>query len=92
MEGRFIQFVLTLQHGVQHPEGMSIDNKGQLWLCNNGGYEVTIFNYNGYQCGDELIMNTVIPNYNGYLCGDELIFQVTMDINVAINLLSILCF
>lgn len=44
--------------------------------------------YNGYQCGDEFIMKTVFLNYNGYQCGDECLFQVTMDINVAINLLS----
>ncbi|KAJ8321208.1 hypothetical protein KUTeg_001236 [Tegillarca granosa] len=45
MDGRFIQFVLTLTHGVQCPLGMSVDNKGQLWLCNKNGKEVTIFKY-----------------------------------------------
>ncbi|KAJ8321402.1 hypothetical protein KUTeg_001050 [Tegillarca granosa] len=44
MNGRFIQFILTQQHGVQIPWGLSIDNKGQLWLC-NGGKEVTIYKY-----------------------------------------------
>ncbi|KAJ8321401.1 hypothetical protein KUTeg_001049 [Tegillarca granosa] len=45
MDCRFIQFILTQQHGVQIPMGLSIDNKGQLWLCNNDGKEVTIYKY-----------------------------------------------
>ncbi|KAJ8322159.1 hypothetical protein KUTeg_000630 [Tegillarca granosa] len=44
MDGRFIQFILT-QHEVQYPRGLSIDNKGQLWLFNNDGKEVTIYKY-----------------------------------------------
>ncbi|KAJ8322365.1 hypothetical protein KUTeg_000836 [Tegillarca granosa] len=44
MDGRFIQFILTQQHGVQIPHGLSIDNKGQLWLCNNDGKEIQYYN------------------------------------------------
>ncbi|KAJ8321211.1 LOW QUALITY PROTEIN: hypothetical protein KUTeg_001239 [Tegillarca granosa] len=40
MDGKFIQFILTQQHGIQSPLGLSIDNKSQLWLCNNDGKEV----------------------------------------------------
>ncbi|KAJ8321868.1 hypothetical protein KUTeg_000339 [Tegillarca granosa] len=45
MDGRFIQFILTQQHEVHKPWGLSIDNKGQLWVCNNDGKEVTIYKY-----------------------------------------------
>ncbi|KAJ8321209.1 hypothetical protein KUTeg_001237 [Tegillarca granosa] len=40
MDGRFIQFILTKQNGVHGAQGLSIDNKGQLWLCNNNGKEI----------------------------------------------------
>ncbi|KAJ8297559.1 hypothetical protein KUTeg_024090 [Tegillarca granosa] len=30
-DGKFVQFVLTRQHGIENPFGLSIDNKGQLW-------------------------------------------------------------
>ncbi|KAJ8301116.1 hypothetical protein KUTeg_020103 [Tegillarca granosa] len=45
MYGRFIQFFLTQHDGVHSPRGLSIDNNGQLWLCNNDGKEVIIFKY-----------------------------------------------
>ncbi|KAJ8321866.1 hypothetical protein KUTeg_000337 [Tegillarca granosa] len=45
MDGMFIQFILTQQHGVYKPTGLSIDNKGQLWMCNNNDKEVTIYKY-----------------------------------------------
>ncbi|KAJ8322366.1 hypothetical protein KUTeg_000837 [Tegillarca granosa] len=45
MDGRFIQFILAQHHGVQIPRGLSIDNIGQLWLCNNNRKEVLIFKY-----------------------------------------------
>ncbi|KAJ8321663.1 hypothetical protein KUTeg_000134 [Tegillarca granosa] len=45
MDGRFIQFILTNQHGVQYPRGLSIDNKGQLWLFNKNHEDVLIIKY-----------------------------------------------
>ncbi|KAJ8321668.1 hypothetical protein KUTeg_000139 [Tegillarca granosa] len=33
MDGRFIQFILTQQHGVQIPRGLSIDNKVAIKKC-----------------------------------------------------------
>ncbi|KAJ8321399.1 hypothetical protein KUTeg_001047 [Tegillarca granosa] len=43
MDGRFIQFIFTQQHEVQCPLGLSIDNKGQLWLCNNVGNKIQYY-------------------------------------------------
>ncbi|KAJ8298291.1 hypothetical protein KUTeg_024822 [Tegillarca granosa] len=44
-DGRFVQFVLTRQHGIEDPRGLSIDDKGQLWVCNCLGYEVRVYKY-----------------------------------------------
>ncbi|KAJ8311957.1 hypothetical protein KUTeg_009330 [Tegillarca granosa] len=45
IDGRFIQFILSEQEGIQLPWGLSIDNKGQLWLGNENGLEVTVYKY-----------------------------------------------
>ncbi|KAJ8297874.1 hypothetical protein KUTeg_024405 [Tegillarca granosa] len=44
-DGKFVQFVLTRQHGIEDPRGLSIDDKGQLWVCNNFGREVRVYKY-----------------------------------------------
>lgn len=45
IDGRFIQFILSEQEGIQLPWGLSIDNKDQLWLSNENGLEVTVYKY-----------------------------------------------
>ncbi|KAJ8297835.1 hypothetical protein KUTeg_024366 [Tegillarca granosa] len=44
-DGKFVQFVLTEQHGIVNPLGLSIDDKGQLWVCNNFCKEVRVYKY-----------------------------------------------
>ncbi|KAJ8297831.1 hypothetical protein KUTeg_024362 [Tegillarca granosa] len=44
-DGKFVQFVLTEQHGIRYPRGLSIDDKGQLWVCNNDSFEVRVYKY-----------------------------------------------
>ncbi|KAJ8298524.1 hypothetical protein KUTeg_025055 [Tegillarca granosa] len=44
-DGKFVQFVLTEQHGIEKPLGLSIDNKGQLWVCYKNGTEVRVYKY-----------------------------------------------
>ncbi|KAJ8297836.1 hypothetical protein KUTeg_024367 [Tegillarca granosa] len=57
-DGKFVQFVLTEQHGIRYPRGLSIDDKGQLWVCNNDSFEVRVYNY----------PMLVIENINGDVC------------------------
>ncbi|KAJ8297833.1 hypothetical protein KUTeg_024364 [Tegillarca granosa] len=42
-DGKFVQFVLTEQHGIYRPLGLSIDDKGQLWVCNYDCFEVIVY-------------------------------------------------
>ncbi|KAJ8297520.1 hypothetical protein KUTeg_024051 [Tegillarca granosa] len=42
-DGKFVQFILTVQHCLVRPWGLSIGDDGQLWVCNKGGSEVRVF-------------------------------------------------
>ncbi|KAJ8297613.1 hypothetical protein KUTeg_024144 [Tegillarca granosa] len=44
-DGNFVQFVLTKLDGIFRPYGLSIDKKGQLWVCNDSGNEVRVYKY-----------------------------------------------
>lgn len=44
-EGQFVKFVLTYEHDIQEPWGLSIDDNGQLWVGNDGGIKVTVYKY-----------------------------------------------
>ncbi|KAJ8297611.1 hypothetical protein KUTeg_024142 [Tegillarca granosa] len=44
-DGNFLQFVLASEHGIEYPWGLSIDDEGKLWVCNETGDEVRVYKY-----------------------------------------------
>lgn len=45
-DGNFLQFIMTDQHGIQKPWGLSIDTLGRLWVCSSGNHQVMVVKYN----------------------------------------------
>lgn len=44
-DGNFLQFIITDQHGIQKPWGLSIDMLGRLWVCSSGNDQVMVVKY-----------------------------------------------
>ncbi|KAJ8310990.1 hypothetical protein KUTeg_011435 [Tegillarca granosa] len=44
-DGKFIQYLITPQHGCDRPIGMDLDNHGRLWVGNSGKKKIDIIKY-----------------------------------------------
>ncbi|KAJ8310988.1 hypothetical protein KUTeg_011433 [Tegillarca granosa] len=43
--GKFIQYLISPEHGCHWPVGLDFDNHGRLWVCNTGKKEIDIIKY-----------------------------------------------
>merc|ERR1712150_241776 len=43
--GKFLKHLLTTEDGLNRPIGLSMDESGTLWICNDGGKKIVLVRY-----------------------------------------------